>query len=152
MNNTRLAVFAASLQCTDKMKVMPRGTPKSRSSMTWGIWWLASSAEKDGGRGGKFPTVRHGHLLELIGWSHSHAQAQAEEREERRWLDWDCGNTIITSSAKRKAQSPRVAGRSFIYNRKSNGAISEPWGTQVTQGASSGCTSSIWTWYDPSER
>ncbi len=31
-------------------------------------------------------------------------------------------------SAKRKAQTPKAAGRSFIPYRKSNGPISEPWG------------------------
>ncbi len=69
-----------------------------------------SAAEKDGERGGRFPTVRYEHLLGLIGRSHFPAQSQAEEREERRRLDWDRGNTIFTSSAKRKAESPRAAG------------------------------------------
>ncbi len=40
--------------------------------------------------------------LGLIGRSHFPAQAQAEESEERRRLDWDRGNTIFTSSAKDK--------------------------------------------------
>ncbi len=71
---------------------------------------------ENGKRGGRFSTVRHEHFLGLIGGSHSAAQAQAEEREERRRLDWDRGNTIFTSSAKRKAESPRAVGRSFIYN------------------------------------
>ncbi len=48
------------------------------------------------------------------------SQAQAEEREEGRRLDWNRGNTIFTSSAKMKAELPRAAGRAFIYNRKSN--------------------------------
>ncbi len=52
--------------------------------------------EKGGESGGMFPTVRHEHLLGFIGRSHSPAQAQAEEREERRRLDWDRGNTIFT--------------------------------------------------------
>ncbi len=75
-----------------------------------------SAAEKDGESGGMFPTVGHAHLLGLIGRSTFPAQAQAEEREERKRLNWDRGNTIFTSSAKRKAESPRAVGRSFIYN------------------------------------
>ncbi len=47
--------------------------------------------------------MRHAHLLGLIGRSHFSAQAQAEESEDRRRLDWDRGYTIFTSSAKRKA-------------------------------------------------
>ncbi len=39
MKSNHLAVFAASLQCTDEVKVVSRG-----------IWWLASAAEKDGER------------------------------------------------------------------------------------------------------
>ncbi len=42
-----------------------------------------SAAKKDEESGGRFPTVRHAHLLGLIGRSHFSAQAQAEEREER---------------------------------------------------------------------
>ncbi len=41
-------------------------------------------------------------MLGLIGWSHFPANAQAEESEERRWPDWDRGETIFTSSAKSK--------------------------------------------------
>ncbi len=55
--------------------------------------------------------MRHEHLLGLIGRSHSIVQAQAEEREESRRLDWDRGNTIFTSSAKRKAESQRMSGK-----------------------------------------
>ncbi len=134
------------------MKVVSRGTPRSRTSVTWGIRWSVCAAEKDGESGGRFPTVRHAHLLGLIGRSHFPAQAQTEESEERRWLDWDRGNTIFSSSAKRKAESPRAAGRSFIYNRKSNGPMTEPWGTLLRQGASSERTPSIWTWYDQFDR
>ncbi len=83
-----------------------------------------SAAENDGESGGRFPTVRHAHLLGLLGRSHFSAQAQAEVSEDRRRLDWDRGYTIFTSSAKRKAESPRAAGRSFMYNRKSNGPMS----------------------------
>ncbi len=43
----------------------------------------------DGESGGRFPIVRPEHLLGLIGRSHSPDQAQAEEREERRRLDWE---------------------------------------------------------------
>ncbi len=94
-------------------------SPRSRTSVTLGIRWSVSAAEKDGESGGLFPTLRHAHLLGLIGRSHS-------ESEERRRLDWDRGSTIFTSSAKRKAESPRVAERSFIYNRKNNGPMTEP--------------------------
>ncbi len=86
----------------------------SRTSVTWGIRRSVSAAEKDGERGGRFPTVRHEHLLGLIGRSNFSSQAQAEESEDRRRLVWDRGNTIFTSSAKRKAKSPRASGRSFI--------------------------------------
>ncbi len=75
MKSNRLAVFASSLQCTDEVKGVLKGTPRSRTSVTWGIWWLASAAEKDGERGGKFPTVRHEHLLGLICRSHSPADS-----------------------------------------------------------------------------
>ncbi len=75
MNSNRLDVFAASLQWADEVKVVSRGT--SRSPMS-------SATEKDEERGEVFPTVRHERLFELIGRSHSPAQAQAKEREERR--------------------------------------------------------------------
>ncbi len=117
MKSNRLAVFAASLFWADAVKVVSRGTPSYRTPVTWGPWWSVSAAEKDGERGGRFPAVG------LIGRSHVPAQAQAEESEERRRLNWDRGNTIFTSSAKRKAESPRAAGRSFIYIRKSNGPM-----------------------------
>ncbi len=47
--------------------------------------------------------MRHENLLGLIGRSHFPAYAQAEEREERRLLDWDCGNTMFTSFAKKES-------------------------------------------------
>ncbi len=108
---------------------MLRGAPRSRTSVTWGIRWSVSATEKDGESGGRLPTVRHAHLLELIGRSHFPAQAQEEESEDRWWLDR--GNTIFTSSAKRKADSPRAVGRSFMYDRKSNSPITEPLGTPL---------------------
>ncbi len=131
MNSKRLAVFAASMQWSDAVKVVSRGTSRSRTSVTWGIRWSVSAAENDGESGGRFPTVRHAHLLGLIGRSYFSAQAQAEESEYRRRRDWDRGYTTFTSSAKRKAESPRAAGRSFMDNRKSNGPITEPWGTPL---------------------
>ncbi len=85
-NSNHLAVFAASLRCIDEVKVVSRRTPRTRTSVTWGIWRLASAAEKDRERGGRF------------------LQVQAEESEERRRLDWDRGNTIITSSAKKESR------------------------------------------------
>ncbi len=96
MNSKRLAVFAASVQWADAVKVMSRGTPRSRTSVTWGIQWSVSAVEKDGESGGRFPTVRHAHLLGLIGRSHFSAQVQTEESEDRRRLDWDRGYTIFT--------------------------------------------------------
>ncbi len=92
--------------------------------------------------------MRHAHLLGLIGRSHFPSQAQTEESADRRWLDWDRGSTIFTSSTKRKTELPRAVGRSFIYNGKSNGPMTEPWGTPLRQEASSERTPSIWTWYD----
>ncbi len=50
MKINRLAVFAASLQYTDEVKVVSTGTV--RTLATWGIWWLASAAEKDKETGG----------------------------------------------------------------------------------------------------
>ncbi len=101
MNSKRLAVFAASLQWADAVKVVSRGTPRSRMSVTLGIRLSVSAAENDGESGEGFPTVRHAHLLELIGRSHFSAQAQAKESEDRRRLDWGRGYTIFTSSAQR---------------------------------------------------
>ncbi len=115
MNRKCLAVFAASMQWADAMKVVPRGTP--RTSVTWGIRWSVSAAENDGESGGRFPTVRHANLLGLIGRSHFSAQAEAEEIEDRRRLDWDRGYTIFTSSAKRKADILTV-GRCFLHGAK----------------------------------
>ncbi len=57
-------------------------------------------AEKDGERGGRFPTVKHEHLLGLIGRSHSTAQAQAAEREERRKLEWESREVRYIEGAK----------------------------------------------------
>ncbi len=71
----------------------------------------------------------------LIGSSHFSAQDQAEESEDRRRLDWDRGYTIFTSSAKRKAESPRAAGRSFFNKRKSNGLITDPFGSLLRKDA-----------------
>ncbi len=104
MNSKRLAVFTASMQWADAVKVVSRGTPRSRTPVAWGMRWSVSAAENVGESKGRFPTVRHAHLLGLIGRSHFSAQAQAEESEDRRWLDWDRGYTIFTSSAKRKVE------------------------------------------------
>ncbi len=82
MNSKRLAVFAASVQWADAVKVMSRSTPRSRTSVTWGLRWSVSAAEIVGESGGRFPTVRHAHLLGLIGRSHFSAQAQAEESKD----------------------------------------------------------------------
>ncbi len=140
------------MQWADAGKVVSRRTPRSRTSVTLGIRWSVPAAEKDRECRGRFPTVRHAHLLGLIGRSHFPAQAQSEESEDRTWLGWDRWNTIFTSSAKKKAESPRMVGRSFIYNRKRNGPMTEPWGTPLRQGVSSERTPSIWTWYDRFDR
>ncbi len=79
-------------------------------------------AENDGESGGRLPTVRHAHLLGLIGRSHFPAQAQAEECEDRSRL-----------ASKRKAELPRAVERSFIYDRTSNGPMTAPWGTPLRQ-------------------
>ncbi len=84
MNSKRLAVFTASMQWADAVKVVSRGTLRSRTSVTWGIRWPVSAAKNDGESGGRFPTVRHAHLLGLIGRSYFPAQAHAAESEERR--------------------------------------------------------------------
>ncbi len=55
-------------------------------------------------------------MLGLIGRSHFGANAQAEESEERRWPDWE---TIFTSSAERKAESPRAAANVLQAREKS---------------------------------
>ncbi len=81
MNSKRLAVFAVSLQWADAVKVVSKGTTRFRTSVTWGIRWSVSAAENDGESGGRFPTVRHAHLLGLIGRSHLSAKAQVEESE-----------------------------------------------------------------------
>ncbi len=47
------------------VKVVSRGTPRSRTSVAWGIRWVVSAVEKGGESGVRFPTVRH--LLGLIG-------------------------------------------------------------------------------------
>ncbi len=109
-----------------------------------------SASEKDGESEGRFPTVRHEHLLGFICMSHFPALTQPEESEERRWLDWDRGNTIFTLSTKKKQNHREFS--SFIYNRKSNGPMTEPWGTPLRQGASSERTPSILTWYDRFDR
>ncbi len=82
MNSKRLAVFAASMQWADAVKVVSRGAPRSRTSVNGGIRWSVSAVEKDGESGWRFPTVRHAHLLGLIGRSHFPAEAQAEESED----------------------------------------------------------------------
>ncbi len=65
MKSNRLSVFAASLQWADAVKVVSRGTPRSRALLTWGIWWSVSVAEKDGERRGRFLTVTE-HPLKII--------------------------------------------------------------------------------------
>ncbi len=41
-------VFAASMQWADAVNVVSRGTPRSQTSVIWGIRWPVSAAEKDG--------------------------------------------------------------------------------------------------------
>ncbi len=95
MASNRHAVFEASLQWPAAIKVVTRGAQRSRTSVTWAIWWSVSAAVKDGERGGIFPTMRHDYLLGLIDRSRFSAHDQAEESEERRRLDCNRGNTIF---------------------------------------------------------
>ncbi len=112
----RLAVYAASMQWADVVKVVSRGTPRSRASVTWGSRWSVSAAENYGEGGG-----RHAHLLGLICRSHFPAQAQAEESEDGRWLDWDRG--------KKEKQNHRERREDHLcITEKSNRLITEPWG------------------------
>ncbi len=55
MNSKRLAVFAASLQWADAVKGMLRETPRSQTSVTWGIRWSVSAAENDGESAKRWP-------------------------------------------------------------------------------------------------
>ncbi len=111
MKRNRPAVFAASLQFADAVKVVSRGVLRSRTSVTWGIWWSVSAAQKDGESGVRFLRVRFEHLLAFIGRSHFPAQAQVEEREQS--LVGIVGTPFFTSCGRRKADSLRVAGRLF---------------------------------------
>ncbi len=66
MNIIRFAVFAAFMQCPGDVKVVTRGIPTSRQSVTWWIGWLASAAEEDGER--PVPTgniIIYGSLLDM---------------------------------------------------------------------------------------
>ncbi len=51
VKSNRLSGFVVSLQCTDEVKVVPGGTPRSLTSVTCGIRWLTPIAEKDGEMG-----------------------------------------------------------------------------------------------------
>ncbi len=75
MNSKRLAVFAASLQWADAVKVVSRGTPRSRTCDLGNSVVGVCRAERRKS-GGRFPTVRHAHFLGLIGRSHFPAQAE----------------------------------------------------------------------------
>ncbi len=89
MKSKRLAVIAASLKCTDEVKVVLRGTPRSWTLRTRGnaVFWVCRRERRRKERRPHYPD-----------------QAQAEEREEKMQLNWDRGNTIFTSSAKKKAK------------------------------------------------
>ncbi len=65
MKISRLTEFATARQCTDEVIVGSRGTPRSQTSVTWWIWWLASAAEKDGERGEGYITVYFKLLINL---------------------------------------------------------------------------------------
>ncbi len=66
---------------------VPCGAARSRTSVTWGVWWLASAPEKHGEMGGHFPAVRHEHSLGLIGWSCSPLRLRRRrEVENVAWL------------------------------------------------------------------
>ncbi len=74
------------MQWADAVKVVSRGTPRSQALVTLGIRWSEFAAEKDGESGGRFPTVRHAHLLGLIGKSHFPTHAQGIVRIEGDWI------------------------------------------------------------------
>ncbi len=79
------ALFTASLTSTDVVNVVPhhlRAWPGG-----FGDGRLPPKRPRKVGRGGKFPKIRHEHLLGLFGRSHSPAQVQEDEREERRLSD-----------------------------------------------------------------
>ncbi len=61
MNSKRLAVFAASMQWAGAVKVVSKGTPMSRTLVTWEIRWSVSAAEKEGESGGRFKMVMQEH-------------------------------------------------------------------------------------------
>ncbi len=76
MKNNLLATIAASLQCTDEVKVVSRGTARSWTYVTWSV----SAAVIGGETGERFPTVSHERLWRLIGRPHSPVQSQWEGR------------------------------------------------------------------------
>ncbi len=98
MKNSDGLRSTSPMQWADAVKVVSRGTPRSRTSVNWGIHKSVSAVEEDGESWGRFPAVKHAHLLGLIGRSNFSAQAQPEESGGRRRLDWDRGYTIFTLS------------------------------------------------------
>ncbi len=73
MSSKHLAVFAASMQWADAVKVVSRGNPQVSD---------VGNLVKDRERGGRPQTVRHEHLLGLIGRSHFPTRAQAKRGEK----------------------------------------------------------------------
>ncbi len=123
MNSKRFAVFAASTQCADAVKVVSRGTLGSRTVRVLGNTLFGVCR---GERRRKWREVPEGEACKyvgLIGRSYFSAQVQAEESE-----DWDRGYTIFTSS-EMKAEPPRAARRSLMYDRKGHGPATEPFET-----------------------
>ncbi len=47
MKSSGLAIYAASMQYTDEVEVVSRGSTRSLASATWGNWLLAPGAGKD---------------------------------------------------------------------------------------------------------
>ncbi len=81
--------------------------------------------------GGRFPTVRHAHLLGLIGRSHFSAEAQTEESGD----EGDCIGIVGTPFSRhlqKGKQNHRERREGHICTtEKSNGPITEPWGTPL---------------------
>ncbi len=73
MSDNRLAVLAASLQCTDEVKVVSRGTPKVSDVGNWGDLMIGVCHRKK---------RRHEHLLGPI-------PLPRYRRKERRSGSWE---------------------------------------------------------------
>ncbi len=147
-NRKRLVVFAASMQRADAVKVASRGPPRSRTSVTWGIRWSVSAVEKDGESGGRFPTVRHAHLLGLIGRSHFPAKAQAEEMGIEGDLIEIVGTPFSRHLQKGKENHRERWGDYLYITEKVMGQRLNLGERHYDREPPQKRTPSIWTWYD----